>query len=343
MHLQSEINEQADVLSRLLDKQRTNVQQIAAAIRAANPAYFMLAARGTSDNAARYAQYVLGSKLRIPVALSTPSLHTLYDVPPNLGQGVVIGISQSGQARDVRKVLEDANADGGLTIAITNYPDSPMAQTAKHHICLDAGEELSIAATKTYTAQLTAIAMLAAELSQDESLYNELIQVPVRVQQTLGHSEAITNWAERYRFMERFAVIGRGFNYATAFEISLKIKELTYIIGEGYSEADFRHGPIATVSQGFPVILIAPQGRTHTQVMELGTQLVVRGAELLIISNDDDALTKALKPIRIPAIAEWLSPIVAVIPGQVFAMHQAQVRGLAVDKPRGLQKVTITE
>ncbi|MCA9892780.1 MAG: SIS domain-containing protein [Anaerolineae bacterium] len=343
MLLQQEINEQSAVLARLLKEQADNVTEIAAAIREFDPAYVLIAARGTSDNAARYAQYVLGSTVRLPVALSTPSLHTLYAAPPNLSKGLVIGISQSGQAEDVRRVLADAREQGALTLAITNFPDSPMGQTAAHHIELCAGVERSVAATKTYTAQLTVVAMLGAELANDDVLKAELAAVPVLMQATINGTGGISDWVERYRYIEQFAAIGRGFNYPTAFEISLKVKELTYIIGEGYSEADFRHGPIATIMEGFPVIAVAPQGKTLPQMHDLLDKLHEKGAALLVISNDGQALNKATKQMPIPAAPEWLSPIISVVPGQVFAMHLASVRGYPVDQPRGLTKVTVTE
>ncbi|MBZ0278146.1 MAG: SIS domain-containing protein [Anaerolineae bacterium] len=342
MLLETEIHEQADVLSRLLDEQWSHVEQIAAAVRAFDPAYVLIAARGTSDNAARYAQYVLGGQAHLPVALSTPSLHTLYETPPNLSKGLVIGISQSGQAEDVRRVLADARAQGALTISVTNYADSPMAQTAAYHIPLCAGEEQSIAATKTYTAQLTVMALLGALLAGDAALLVELRSLPEWMRATLAFSEGIAGWAERYRYMTQFAAIGRGYNYPTAFEISLKIKELTYVIGEGYSEADFRHGPIATIMPGFPVVMVAPQGYTLPQMRELSEKLAEKQAELLIISNDRDLLSKATKAMPIPAVPEWLSPIIAVVPGQILAMNLALVRGYPVDKPRGLTKVTVT-
>ena len=343
MLLQQEINEQSAVLARLLEEQAENVEEIAAAIREFDPAYVLIAARGTSDNAARYAQYVLGSAVQLPVALGTPSLHTLYEAPPNLGKGLVIGISQSGQAEDVRRVLADAREQGALTVAITNFPDSPMAQTAEHHVELCAGEEKSIAATKTYTAQLTVVAMLGAALAKDAVLKAELAGIPDIMQATIDGTAGIPGWVERYRYIEQFAAIGRGFNYATAFEISLKVKELTYIIGEGYSEADFRHGPIATIMEGFPVIAVAPQGKTLPQMLDLLDKLSGKGAELLVISNDEQALSKATRQMPIPAVPEWLSPIVAVVPGQVFAMNLASARGYPVDQPRGLTKVTVTE
>jgi len=275
--------------------------------------------------------------------LATPSLHTIYGTPPNLSKALVIGISQSGEAEDVRTVLQDANQQGALTLAITNFDESPMAQTAQHHLPLLADEEFSVAATKTYTAQLTIIAMLATLLADDDTMMAQLKTLPAIATDTLKHTEAIAGWAQRYRYMKQFIVLGRGFNFATAFEISLKVKELTYISSEGYSEADFRHGPIAVVNSGFPVMLVAPKGKVFEQMADMLQQLNQHKAETLIISNDADLLTKATKPLVIPEVPEWLSPVVSVIPGQVFAMEQALTRGLEVDKPRGLSKVTITQ
>ncbi|PJF21102.1 MAG: glucosamine--fructose-6-phosphate aminotransferase [Phototrophicales bacterium] len=343
MFLQKEINEQPQVIARLYQEERDNIKQIAAAIRAFDPAFVVIAARGTSDNAARYAQYLFGAQAGLSVGLSAPSLHTLYQTPPTLKRALVIGISQSGQAEDVRRVLEDANKQGALTLAITNNIESPMAKTAQYHIDLMAGEEISIAATKTYTAQLMTIALLVAELVENDAMRAVLADLPRSIQTTLDYSADIPNWADRYRYMTQFATIGRGYNYATAFEISLKVKELCYITGEGYSEADFRHGPIATVGQGFPMVIVAPQGVVLPNVQDLINKLKERGAELLIISNDETVLAMGLQQMRVPVVPEWVSPIVTVIPGQVFAMQQALVRGYAVDKPRGLSKVTVTQ
>ena len=138
-------------------------------------------------------------------------------------------------------------------------------------------------------------------------------------------------------------MLGRGYNYATALEIALKVKELTYIASDGYSEADFRHGPIAVVQPGYPVVLVAPEGRTLSGMRDVAGALSEKGAELLIISNDAGMLQMGAQSMSLPRMPEWLSPIVAVMPGQVFAMWQALARGLEADKPRGLSKVTITE
>lgn len=343
MFLQNEIREQSAITDLIVSEQRTAIQEVAAAIRSFDPAFVCLAARGTSDNAALYAKYLWSSYLRLPVVLAAPSLHTLYEMPPDLRRGVVIGISQSGRAEDVRRVLADARQQGALTIAITNYADSPMAQAAEHHIALLAGEEVSIAATKTYTAQLTIIAMLTAALDTRHGLADDLPSLSGWVQNALDASEEVSSWSERYRYMSNFSVIGRGYNYCTALEISLKVKELCYLSTTSYSEADFRHGPIAMIQPGFPVMLIGTQGPTLAQMVDLAHKLKEREAELLVISNDDELLAQGLHAVRLPVMPEWLTPIASVIPGQVFAMQEAMHRGYAVDKPRGLSKVTVTQ
>lgn len=341
-HLEHEIAEQPDVIARLLREESANVQAIARAIRAFDPAFVSIAARGTSDNAARYAQYTLGIHAGLPVGLAAPSIHTLYSVQPKLNRALVIGISQSGMAADVNQVISDARAQGALTVSITNNPSSPMAQTAEHHIYLHAGDEVSVAATKTYTAQLTAVAMLTAALNGETWMHDSLRALPDAMRETLNHSDDIRRWAERYRYMSYFASIGRGYNYATAFEISLKVKELCYIIGHGYSEADFLHGPIAMIQPGFPVFVAAPQGKTFEQMLDLIERLKAREAEAMVISDDENAFTHARQKMLLPALPEWLSPVTAIVPGQVFAMSLAVAKGHEIDKPRGLNKVTVT-
>ncbi|MCY3865011.1 MAG: SIS domain-containing protein [Chloroflexi bacterium] len=343
MHLQKEIAQQPAVIERLLNDGKALTEAVATSIHDFNPSYACIAARGTSDNAAHYAQYMFGGMLRIPVMLATPSLHTVYGTPPDLSQALVIGISQSGQAEDVRAVLSDANQQGALTLAITNFEDSPLAQTAKYHLPLLAGRELSVAATKTYTAQLTVIAMLTGALAGNHMMRKDLSALPRLAAQALRLGEEIASWAQRYRYIDRLITLGRGFNYATACEISLKVKELNYIASEGYSEANFRHGPIAAIDRGHPVILVSPHGKNLAGMVDMCRRLNELGAETLVISNNSDLLGQGRQAMTIPSTPEWLSPILAVMPGQIFAMQQALARGYEVDKPRGLSKVTITE
>lgn len=342
-HLEKEINEQSAAVTRLLAAQRENVTIVATAIRDFNPAFVMLVARGTSDNAARYAQYLFGIQAQLPVALATPSVHTLYGSQPNLSRALVIGISQSGQSDDVRQVITDAKQQGALTISITNDASSPLANATSYHIALHAGVERSVAATKTYTTELAALALLVQALRKDEAALAQLDSLSGWMNETLQLNESIANWVERYRYAQRLAVIGRGYNYATAFEISLKIKELCYISSEEYSEADFRHGPIAIVNTGFPVIVVAPRGKTLALMRDLLKNLADLDAEALVISNDSATFTSAHRVMPVPAaVPEWLSPICAVIPGQLFAWHLAEAKGHDVDTPRGLKKVTKT-
>lgn len=341
--IEKEIQEQPEIIQRLLNEEADNVAQIAQAIRDFDPVFVMIVARGTSDNAARYAQYLMGIHAKLPVALATPSVHTLYNAAPNLSRALVIGISQSGSSEDVRRVVADAREQGALTLSITNNPASVLANASTYHLPLHCEEEISVSATKTYTAELTAVAMLVTALIQDQSMQQDLLKLPDFVAQTLKLSSSVESWVQRYRYIERIAVLGRGYNYATAYEISLKVKELSYIPGEQYSEADFRHGPIAIIEKGFPVIAVAPQGQTLPLMLDLLQKLQAREAECLVITNDEEAARYAQFAMQIPSnLPEWLSPICAVIPGQFFAMHLAIVKGLPVDTPQGLQKVTIT-
>lgn len=341
-HIAREIAEQPAILSNLLSEGLSTAQQIAAAIRQFDPQFVLIAARGTSDNAGRYAQYLMGIHAGLPVALAAPSIHTLYDASPRLSRALVIGISQSGQSEDVRRVIADARLQGALTVSITNDADSPIATAAEFHLSLRAGEEVSVAATKSYTAQLAAIALLTTALVNKPELTEALATVPRLVAETLDLSTPIAGWIDRYRYMTNFASLGRSYNYCTAFEISLKIKELCYVPGVEYSEADFRHGPIALVQPGFPILMVAPAGRTLDTMTELLITLTDRKAECLVISNDPNALGLAQKSMTLPDMPEWITPICAVVPGQLFAMHLALAKGHTVDKPIGLSKVTVT-
>jgi glucosamine--fructose-6-phosphate aminotransferase (isomerizing) len=341
-HIEREIAEQPAVIKRLLEEGAPIARKIAAAIRNFDPQFVMIAARGTSDNAGRYAQYLMGIHARLPVALAAPSIHTLYEVAPRLQRALVIGISQSGQSEDVRRVIADGRQQGALTVSITNDASSPIANAAEFHMPLLAGEEVSVAATKSYTAQLAAIALLTTHLVDKAELTSQIQEVPQYATETLDHAAAVDGWAERYRYMNDFASLGRSYNYCTAFEVSLKIKELCYVTGVEYSEADFRHGPIALVQAGFPVLVTVPDGKAAPGMIDLIGKLRERQAECLVISNREDALALAQKPMRIPMMPEWLSPLCAVIPGQRFAMALALAKGHSVDKPIGLTKVTVT-
>jgi glucosamine--fructose-6-phosphate aminotransferase (isomerizing) len=331
------------VLESLLREEAATIRQIVAAIRQREIDYVLIAARGTSDNAGRYANYLLGALNSLPVALAAPSLYTIYNRPPRLKNALVIGISQSGKSPDIVSVVEDAKRQGALTVAITNFVESDLAQQSDFVVNLHAGVERSIAATKTYTSELMAIAMLGAQLSGDGALHDALARVPEAVDRVLAVAPQVAQAAERYRYMTSCVVIGRGFNYASAYELALKLKELTYTIAEPYSSADFLHGPLALIENGFPVIVIAPTGVMLPEIRDFLQVLHQREAEPVVISDDADTL--ALGRIALPlhaTLPEWLSPVTAIVPGQLLAMHLAYTRDYDPDHPRGLRKVTET-
>jgi len=341
--LQQEIMEQPQALQRLLEAEDANVQKVAQAIRACAPRFVLLAARGSSDNAARYGQYLFGVHNRLPVALATPSLFTLYKSPPCLTDALVLAVSQSGRSPDILAVIQEGRRQGALTVAITNDIYSPLAAFAEQRINLRAGLERSVAASKTYTASLLALAMLSAALSQDEDQQRALERVPTLVSQTLEGAQQVIACASDYHAAQACVVIGRGYNYATAFETALKLKELTYVLAEPYSSADFQHGPVALVENGFLVLAIVPEGETATELTSFLQELQPRAPRLVVVSPLSQALESATTAISIPAgIPEWLSPMIAILPGQLFALGLALAKGIDPDHPRGLHKVTLT-
>ena len=343
-HLYKEIHEQPSVLQTLLDEEQDHVDALVKDIQERNITYAVIAARGTSDNAARYAQYLFGAVNGLQVALATPSLFSIYKRPPRFGNALVLGISQSGKSPDIVSVIDEAAKQGALTLAITNTTGSDLSQAAAHTINLHAGLEQSVAATKTYTTSLATIAMLSAAAAGDQGMKDQLQELPHFAEQTLSAlDEEIGRLAERYRYMRVCVVIGRGFNYATAFEIALKIKELNYVMAEPYSSADFLHGPVAVVEDAFPTIIIAPSGVLLPEMLGFIQNLKDRGAETIVISDDATTLQMARTPFALPlSVPEWLSPLTSILPGQLFAMHLANVRDYDIDRPRGLRKVTET-
>jgi len=342
--LDSEIREQPAALTRLLERQAQHVRTLAAELRGREIDSVFLAARGTSDNAGLYLKYLWGAYNGLPVALATPSLFTSYGRPPALRRCLVLAVSQSGQSPDFVAVLDEALRQGAPTLAIVNEAGSPLARAADRVIDICAGPELAVAATKSYTAQLMTIAMLSAALAGDEERWQELARVPELVERALALDERVAVRAERYRFMDHCVVLGRGFNYATAFEWALKLKELAYVIAEPYSSADFQHGPVALIDRGFPVLAVAPSGPVFADTLALLERLVEeKHAELLVVSDAEAALGLAHTPLPLPGPApEWATPLVAIVLGQLFCYHLTRAKGFDTEAPRGLHKVTLT-
>jgi len=337
-----EIRQQPDVIAGLVARERGRVEAIAAEVRAARPRFALIAARGSSDNAARYAKYLFGVHHRLPVGLAAPALYTMYRTAPEVSDALVIGVSQSGQSPDVVAVVADGTRQNALTIALTNETDSPLARAATLCLPLGAGEETAVAASKTYTAQLAALAMLSAAMSDGEERWSELEKVADAMRAALAAADAARAGARRMAGAVRMAVLGRGFNFATAFEAALKLKETCYLAAEPYSWADFLHGPIAMLDRLSPVLVVAPSGAASVDAAEIAATLAARGAPVAMVSDREDLLARADIALAVPAVPEWLSPLVAILPCQLLALAVAEALGLDPDRPRGLAKVTLT-
>lgn len=345
MSLRSEIDEAPDVVRRLLDRPAAALAEIRAAARSRRLHFALIAARGTSDHAATYAQYVLGARNRLPVALATPSLTTVYGVRPRVGDALVVGISQSGRSPDVVGVVDDAREQGALTVAITNDPSSELGRAAEFVIDLAAGREAAVAATKTYVAQLSAVVLLSLALEEgpDGADREALAALPAALEQALAGDAAVAETAAAWRDLARCAVLGRGFQYPTAREWSLKLKEIGGVLAEPYSAADFEHGPITLVEPGFPVLVVATTGLALPGVTTLIERLRDEGADLLVASDDVAVRRLGNGSITLPSgVPEWLAPITSIVPAQLFAYHLAVASGVDPERPRHLKKVTLT-
>jgi glucosamine--fructose-6-phosphate aminotransferase (isomerizing) len=304
----------------------------------------VLVARGTSDNAALFGRYLLELTTGIPVSLAAPSIVTLYDARPDYRDALVVGISQSGESTDTNLVLERARARGALTLGITNERSSSLARIAEHVFLVRAGKEKSVAATKTYTGQMLLQYLLAYALG-GKIRVADLERLPEFVEEALRLEGQINEFSERYRFMSRAVVVGRGLNYANAFEFALKLMETCYVVAERFSSADFLHGPIALVEPSFPVFAFAPPGVTWPSVGETLAKLHGLRAEVVAISDSGNRELErhATRVIRLPRqIREVLTPIPYIVPAQIFAASLAAQKGLNPDKPRTLSKVTLT-
>ena len=342
-HLERELAEQPEALARLFDRQREQAARIALLLRRPDVNYILIASRGSSSNVARYAQYLLGRAHRVPVAFATPSLYTLYEQPPRLDGALVVGISQSGESPDVNAVIAEARAQGRPTVALTNVPSSPLGSSVDEVLALEAGVEQSVAATKTYVNSLGAIALLFAASTGDEGALAELALVPDQLARQLERSRADAGQIDRLGPVEGGTVIARGVNYGTSFEIALKIRELSGLLFEAYSAADLMHGPVAAIAPGWPVIAVAPTGPALWSVEDALRNVASRGARAIVIADDERVLRRGEVRLALePGVPEWLSPLLAVVPGQLVAMRLSQLRGIDVDRPLGLSKITLT-
>ena len=355
-HMLEEARQQPEALARILERGLRATRALAVRFQAARPRFILIAARGTSDNAAQFGRYLIEITTGIPVSLAAPSVVTLYRSRMDLRESLVVGISQSGESTDTNAVLAAARARGAVTVGITNETQSAMARTADHTLLVRAGKEKSVAATKTYTGQLLLLYLLAAALGGAVQA-DHLKRVPDWVAAALRSERQIAGMVERYRFMTGTVTVGRGLNYANALEFRLKLMETCYVLAEGFSAADLMHGPIALVERGFPVFVFAPPGPTRASIAAVLDRLAALKAETVVIGEAGAAARHPhARLIQIPpppgtgsrkrplrgGLADLYTPIPYIVPAQLFAAHLAEARGLDPDRPRTLSKITRT-
>lgn len=342
-----EVQEIPDVARRIVAGVEAEIEPVARAIRDHPPRWATIAARGTSDHAAVYAQYLLETRLGIPTGLAKPSVTTVYGSSVAWDGGLVIGISQSGQSPDVVAVIAAARAAGATTVAITNETSSPLAVAATHTIGCGAGPELAVPATKTYVAELLVSAALVAAVTADGDLLAAIGAVPAALDSTLEESAAWLETAEGIgavadlAMADRALVVSRGYNLATALELALKLKETVGLFAEAYSSADFAHGPRALIGPRVPGLAFRPDGPMGERLDATLVDLASDGVPPYLIGGSEVAGRPRALSLS-AGLPEILTPAIYIVPGQLLVEATARHHGVSPDAPTGLAKVTRT-
>lgn len=325
------------VAARLLAAEAPAFADLGERWRAQPPAALLTVARGSSDHAAQYFGYLVMARLGRLVTSLPMSVLTLYRARLQCQGLWAIAFSQSGRSPDLVLPLQALGARGADTLALVNAADSPLAAAARHRIALHAGVESSVAATKSFIAQLVAAAALVAGWQQDAAFAAALQALPQALQ-----AAAAADWSagiEPLRGIERLYVIGRGTGLAVAMEAALKLKEVCAIQAEAFSGAELRHGPIALVEPGFAVLVLAPPGPAQAGLLELAQTLRGQGARVLLAAPA--GTPGAELPLAVSAHAD-LDPVCVAQSFYPLAEALARARGLDPDQPRHLRKVTLT-
>lgn len=340
--LEQEIREQAQVLAQRTDPGWEAAREAAKLLRSPDVTQIVLAARGSSDNAARYAQYLIGLDARLPVSLATPWLYEGERVPL-LRNAAVIAISQSGQSPDIVSVARAARNQRRPTVAITNDPASALAAEADVVVPMLAGPERSVAATKTYTASLHAVAQISTSLAGREDRNEWLQRLPALMGDLVDQQLDARSQFDPLAQSRSLTVVGRGLHLSTAYETAIKLRELSGLLGEAFSLPDLLHGPVAALRGGRAVWLLSVGSRRQPTAGEFSA---LRQQAGLGVAVSDDAELLALADVAVeipPELPDWLTPLLAVIPAQAAGLRLAEQMGGDVDRPEGLQKVTLTQ
>lgn len=308
---------------------------------------------GTSLHAAMIGKYIIENFCAIPVDVEASSEY-IYRKTVTDKHTLVIGVSQSGETADTLTAIKQAKAKGSHVLIITNRPDSAMAREADSLVPVSAGIEVSVAATKSYIAQLTSFYLLALymaeikgsmEKSDLTNLKAEMLLLPQKIEQILAHKESIQTCARKYANTRDFIYIARGINYPTALEGALKLKEISYINATGYPAGELKHGPIAMLDETMPVLSVLMKGSVYEKLLSNSEEAKARNARMIALTNSTDPKLDDLFDyiIKVPEVSELLSPIIAMVPLQLIAYYIAEFLGKDVDQPRNLAKSVTVE
>ncbi|MDT0307774.1 SIS domain-containing protein [Streptomyces sp. DSM 44917] len=340
--MSAEMAEQPAVLRRLLDEGAGPIRETAARIAARGPRFVLLTARGTSDNAALYAKYLLEIQAGKPCGLTSMSVTTAYRARQDLAGCLVIAVSQSGGSPDLVASTTAAREAGAITLAVTNNAASPLAAAAEYHIDVLAGPERALPATKTYTAELLALHLFVAALRGADGV-RAARPLPDLAERVLAREAEVRQLAARYRFAQRMVLTSRGYGYPTAKEAALKLMETSYIPALSYSGADLLHGPLAMVDNVSPVIAVVTDGPGGEALRPVLDRLRERGADLVVV-GPGERVAAASGGFALPGdgLPEELQPLLQILPLQRLAYEVTLARGQDPDAPRALAKVTET-
>lgn len=336
-----EIMEEPDALRRCAAENIRTVERIVSEIGKRGIRHVTVCARGTSDNAAIYGKYAFEILTGMPIASAAPSVLALYRSDVDWKDSLVIGLSQSGGTEDVSQIIASARKQGALTVGITNTAGSLLENSAEYVFLCSAGEEKSVAATKTFVTEMYLMVQMAAALSNNKEVQQELVTLPDQLSHVLELKEAARSAAERYRFLQESFVLARGLNYPVALEAALKIQETTYIGAKAFAISDFYHGPKAMVQKDTALLVLAPKGPSFHDAVEFLHRMEDTGADVLVFSDDDELCGRADAAVRIPCTgSDFVTPFYNAAAAQMLACQLAVVRGNNPDYPRGLKKVT---
>lgn len=343
--MEKEIFEQPKVLASLKSANDITLSNLILDIKQRDIRMVYFAARGTSDHASIYASYLISTLVGIPTALALPSVITAYNGKLNLKDALVIGVSQSGKAADVLAVMERAKECGALTVSVTNDLASPMAEFGDYHLYCNSGLEESVAATKTFTSQMYLLALLAGRWADNDAFLSKLNSVPAACDELLSYvPDQIEKIIRRFTNTEHGFVLSRGYSLAVALETMLKLQETNYVKMKAYSVSDFWHGPLAQVDEGTFVILYAPEGPVLDNCKEMLEKLDSLGAEVVLVSDNVSILEGRELGFKIPNLGcDCVAPFMFALFAQVFACKLTAVKGRNPDRPRNLNKITITK